>query len=148
VTRARVRGGHHRAGGYHIEVGVEERDAVGCRQEVLTRVVERRDLTSLGPDLDTERECEVVGPVSPDVNTAPATLRAQTGPVRVAGERLLHLTSLDQLARGGGDGTESEALPGYVVEGVVCLFKAALQGLRDQDAGGEQGLGLLETAGL
>ena len=157
MTRAGVgRGrGHHRAGGYHIQVGVEERDAVGGGEEVLTRVVERRGLAG---HLDSQGQSEglVPGqtPLGPDVNTgrpstaaAAAALRAQTAPVGVAGQGLLQLPALDEFAGGRGEGAESEALPGHVVEGVVGLFEAALQGLRHQDAGGHQGLGLLLEAG-
>ena len=149
MTRAGVGGGHHRAGGYHIEVGVKEREAVGGRQEVLTRVVERRDLGAhLAPHRHTEGDGEVVGAVRPDVDAGPAALRAEAAAVCVAGQRLLHLPPLDQLAGGGGDRTESEALPGHVVEGVVGLFEASLQRLRHEDAGGQQGLRLREAAGL
>ena len=37
---------------------MEERDAVGGGQEVLTRVVKRRGLTSLAGHLDSERKGE------------------------------------------------------------------------------------------
>ena len=61
------------------------------------------------------------------------------------GQRLLQLPSLDEFAGGGGERAESETLPGDVVEGIVGLFEAALQGLCHQHNGRQHGLGLLEV---
>ena len=69
VTRAGGGRGHHRAGGYHIQVGVEERDAVGGGEEVLTRVVEGGGgLASLAGHLDSQGESQASWSVGPHVN--------------------------------------------------------------------------------
>ena len=59
----------HRAGDYHIQVGVEERDAVGGGEEVLTRVVEGGGgLASLAGHLDSQGESQAGWSVGPHVN--------------------------------------------------------------------------------
>ena len=51
---------------------------------------------------------------------------------------MLHLPLLSQFAGGRGHWSESEALPGDVVEGIIGLLEAPLQGLSGQDAGGQE----------